>query len=554
MPKPRTIKVFIASPGDLAVERRAFKEVLDELNKGFGDGAGVEFEPLAWEETLAVITRRSQGLINQEIDRCDVFVLAMHRRWGQEAPDAKPYSSYTEEEFYRAFDRWHRTETPTIFVFFKDIDPAQMADPGKQLQLVLDFRRQLEVQRQLIYRPFADLEGFEEVLQRHLKAYVKGQLPKADVALAKVILPQHAIEEVKKERAEKEAALAKAEKEHQAAEAAVARAEAFALEFAERASKAALEGRVEEARQDFAKATDGTANLQVLYLAFQFYYRTGELAIAEELLERWLAISGPDAETASTAAALGNLAGIYHTRGDLDRAEEMCQKALYIDEKLGQHEGMAIQYGNLGLIYMTRGDLDRAEEMYRKSLDIDEKLGQHEGLASDYGNLGLIFMARSDLETAEEMHRKSLEIAEKLGRQEGMAASYGNLGEVYQNRGELDRARAMHQRALDIHEKLGRQEGMANDCANLGLVAKARGDQEQAQELWTKARDLYARIGMPHMVKKHQGWLDSLPKTAAKAKWVRGGTADANRATKGKKKATTKAKGIHKKGTRKKKA
>ena len=83
MPTPRTIRVFIASPGDLAVERRAFKDVLEELNAGFADGAGVIFEPLAWEETLAVMTRRSQGLINQEIDRCDVFVLAMHRRWWQ---------------------------------------------------------------------------------------------------------------------------------------------------------------------------------------------------------------------------------------------------------------------------------------------------------------------------------------------------------------------------------------------------------------------------------------------------------------------------------------
>lgn len=32
----RIIKAFIASPNDLAVERRAFKEVTDELNKSFG--------------------------------------------------------------------------------------------------------------------------------------------------------------------------------------------------------------------------------------------------------------------------------------------------------------------------------------------------------------------------------------------------------------------------------------------------------------------------------------------------------------------------------------
>src|SRR6266404_9379491 len=100
-----TIKVFIASQGDLAVERAAFKEVIDQLNDGFGDGAAVKFDPLGWEDTLATTGRRSQEVINLEVDRCDVFVLAMHRRWGQDAPDSA-YSSYTEEEFHRAYDRW----------------------------------------------------------------------------------------------------------------------------------------------------------------------------------------------------------------------------------------------------------------------------------------------------------------------------------------------------------------------------------------------------------------------------------------------------------------
>ena len=117
MSRPRVIKVFIASPGDLAIERRAFKEVIDELNNGFGRGADVEFEPLGWEDALSTVGRRSQAVINQDIDACDVFVLVMWRRWGQEAPDAAPYySSYTEEEFYRALARYEKGGRPTIFV------------------------------------------------------------------------------------------------------------------------------------------------------------------------------------------------------------------------------------------------------------------------------------------------------------------------------------------------------------------------------------------------------------------------------------------------------
>jgi hypothetical protein len=148
----RVVKVFIASPGDLAVERRAFKEVVDELNNGFGRGAHVTFEPLGWEDALATTGRRSQSVINKDIDACDVFVLVMWRRWGQRAPDAKPYSSYTEEEFYRALARYEKDRKPTIFVFFKHIDPGQMVDQGRELKKVLAFRKKLEQTGRVLYR------------------------------------------------------------------------------------------------------------------------------------------------------------------------------------------------------------------------------------------------------------------------------------------------------------------------------------------------------------------------------------------------------------------
>src|SRR5205823_5438371 len=100
MPALRTIKVFLASPGDLAVERRAFKDQIELLNLGFGDGARIRFECLGWEDALAITGRRPQAVINRDVDCCDVFILVLFRRWGQPAPDS-PYSSYTEEEFHR---------------------------------------------------------------------------------------------------------------------------------------------------------------------------------------------------------------------------------------------------------------------------------------------------------------------------------------------------------------------------------------------------------------------------------------------------------------------
>jgi len=202
MADSRTIQVFIASPGDLAVERRAFKEVIDDLNSGFGDGAGVKFAALGWEDTLAATGRRSQSVINREVDRCDVFVLALHRRWGQQAPDAKPYSSYTEEEFHRALNRWSKTGAPEIFVFFKHVDSASMGDPGEQLKKVLEFRKSLEQSRKVLYRFFNDDKEFRDEIDKHLRAFAKGELPKTDETRDAVVLPLEyirAVEEAKHE-------------------------------------------------------------------------------------------------------------------------------------------------------------------------------------------------------------------------------------------------------------------------------------------------------------------------------------------------------------------
>lgn len=545
------IRVFLASPGDLAIERRGFKDQIDLLNIGFGDGAGVEFVALGWEDTLSTVGRRSQAVINEEIDRCDVFVLTMHRRWGQPAEDAKPYSSYTEEEFHRAFDRFKKTKSPEIFVFFKHVDTASMADPGEQLAKVLKFRCELEASRIVHYRFFADEEAFKAEIDKHLRRYAKGEVPAVDPAREAIVLPIEYVKRVEEAEAKAAREAERAEALHKKAEATNARAQELALSLAREAAKAALEGRVEEARQDFAKAIEGTTDPRILHLAYQFYKRTGDLCAGEQSMQRWLAISGRDNETLDTAAALNNLGELYRIRGALDKAEELYSRALTINEKFNRPENMAHQYNNLGIVYRKRGDLDRAESMHnralmineklgridemacnygnisniyraqgkldaaedmlKKALDIYDKLGRLEGMAGVYQNLGIVYQARGDLDAAEAMYKKSLAIDEKLARLEGLASASGNLGNVYQARGDLDAAEEMYKQSLAINERLGRFEGAALQYGNIGVVYETRGDLIAARDHWTKARDLYAKIGMPQMVENVQSWLDGLP-------------------------------------------
>ncbi|MDH3997309.1 MAG: tetratricopeptide repeat protein [Desulfuromonadales bacterium] len=458
----RKIPVFIASPNDLAHERRTFKKTIAQLNDGFGDGLDVEFEALGWEDTLAITGQRSQGVINQEIDRCEVFILTLNRRWGQEAPDAQPYSSYTEEEFHRALERFKREGKPEIFVFFKRVDPASEADPGPQLEKVMEFRRQLEETRQVLYHYFEDGESFAAEVDQHLRAYAKDELPKADAERDIVVLPLDALQklDVAKQLAEQKAK--EAEAAHNAEQASRLRIEALHLQMAEDAAELSKEGKLEFARQKFAELVVESSNLKVLFLGYDFYERTGDLDAAFAVLDKWLSLSGEDKKTANTAAA----------------------------------------YGNLGLLYATRGELEQAEEMHRKSLAIEEALGCKEGMASDYGNLG-------NLDQAEEMYRKALTIDEELGRKEGVAIQYGNLGVLYRTRGELDQAEEMYRKSLAINEELGRKEGVAIQYCNLGLLYEERSELDQAQEVWRKSLQLFTELGSP-TAERVAGWLEEL--------------------------------------------
>jgi hypothetical protein len=296
MRRAREIAVFIASPGDLAPERAVFKETIDELNAGFADGAGVEFVPLAWEHVLATTGRRVQSVINREIERADVFVLTLHRRWGQDAPDSSA-SSYTEEEFKLAFERWKRTGKPEILIFFKNVDAGQLADPGPELTKVLNFRKQLEATRHILPRAFTTEVAFGEELDRHLRAFARGHWDdlQPNTTTVELTAPVPAVASVRGVEQEGATPTALAGRvvagEVVKADLSLVQAYQTELALARAAVDAARDGRLQDAAVLFAKAVEGTTDLAVLSVAAEFYHQTGDIENASRLVSRQAAIA-----------------------------------------------------------------------------------------------------------------------------------------------------------------------------------------------------------------------------------------------------------------------
>jgi hypothetical protein len=297
--------VFIASPGDLAPERKIFKDRIDQLNAGFADGAGVTFIPVAWEEVLAQTGRRTQAVINRQIEQCDLFLLALHRRWGQKAPDSS-YSSYTEEEYQLALNLWRRKKSPEVLVFFKTVDSASLADPGPELKKVLGFRKQLEKRRSILIRPFNTELDFGNEVDRHLRAFARGEWKSLDAYSPEVKFPKEQVTALTKaqragqlrvERAQKRKSAAtprgKRKEWNVAIKADLSLVESHQedLALARAAVDVARDGRIQDARILFAKATEGTTDLSILSVAAEFFRQIGDPENSSRLVERQAAIA-----------------------------------------------------------------------------------------------------------------------------------------------------------------------------------------------------------------------------------------------------------------------
>jgi hypothetical protein len=168
----KVVKVFLASPGDLADERRLAKGVVDEINSLLGEMFGIYVELVGWEDTVTAFGR-PQATINLELERCELFVGMLWQRWGT-PPDSKgDYTSGFEEEFKTSIARRVAEGRPEISLFFKEIDKKLLSDPGVGLQKVIDFRNQVITDKQILFETFSDDRTFESKLRRKIVRYVQ---------------------------------------------------------------------------------------------------------------------------------------------------------------------------------------------------------------------------------------------------------------------------------------------------------------------------------------------------------------------------------------------
>jgi TIR domain-containing protein/pentapeptide repeat protein/uncharacterized protein DUF4062 len=162
-------RVFIATPSGLEIERKGFRDILQEFNELDPQGRRIIFTPIGWELTLGG-HGRPQELINNDLVQCDYFVLVLWDRWGSPPDIEGSFTSGCEEEFSLALKCLADPDRPMreVVVFFKQVDENRIKDPGQQLQKVLNFRAELERSKKHLWMVFSDVSSFQGYLRRYL--------------------------------------------------------------------------------------------------------------------------------------------------------------------------------------------------------------------------------------------------------------------------------------------------------------------------------------------------------------------------------------------------
>lgn len=526
------INVFIASPGNLGDERRIFQRVIEQVNRDAARDAGIIFVPKGWEYAIAGMGR-PQEVINEQVEDSDYLIVVLWDRWGRPPGGMSDYSSGTEEEFRVAKQCLQSDDKPMIdiVVLFKGVDGRQMSDPGEQLRRVIDFKKELETTRELLYSNFDSELEFEDGIRSHLHQWIRDW--QGGVAPAK-------------RRAVNETVAVTPNRDDQDDSSGNGGADGREMSLAAQAKEAFRRGRLTQAEQLFASAVSGRYDREALTENVRFLRKSGRLSAAETAATDFLQDARDADDRTGEIEALANLGILRRQQGDNDaailyfdqalksareladdpladqntrvaaletqaflldnqslslrrqpggsvEALEKLSEARRIQDRVGDRRGAGFTSRNTGTLLLRLGDLDEAERALKESLAIFEEVDYVNGQAAALSSLAELYEAKFEYRQALEALNRSVAVSPERNPNR-VAMNYGALTRILIKLGDLELAREYSARCTRFSHELGTAESQANALHCEAQVAMADNKVEVAKSLLLDALDLFREV------------------------------------------------------------
>lgn len=188
----KKLRVFVASPSDMAAER-ARVEVIASSLKPLADSLDIVLDVVDWGSVIPDMGRPEQVILNQiNPTSWDIFIGILWHRFGtptggKDVSTKRDYLSGTEEEFQKAYQLWGHHQRPRIMMYrCKRNIPPEALNPD-QFKRVQEFFSQFDAQKGEhpgLYQTFDTTKSFEKLLfdnlQKLLLEYGKGAPKESD--------------------------------------------------------------------------------------------------------------------------------------------------------------------------------------------------------------------------------------------------------------------------------------------------------------------------------------------------------------------------------------
>ncbi len=204
----RKLKIFLASPSDVAKEREYVRDVVNELNKsgsGVADEKGLHFEVIGYDTHVSPDMGRPQGVTFDQLPPkdWDLFIGILWQRFGSptgaiDPQTGKEFQSGSIEEFTCAYELWQQHGAPRIF-FYRCVRAPEAANIVElqtklaQLQPINDFFAQFgpNADHPGFYRTYQTPEEFKDFVRQDLTKFVLEYqtAPQAQIATPVAPLP-----------------------------------------------------------------------------------------------------------------------------------------------------------------------------------------------------------------------------------------------------------------------------------------------------------------------------------------------------------------------------
>jgi hypothetical protein len=175
------LRVFLASPGDLAEERRELRRMVGDLNNALALPKGLYVNLIGWED-LPATKGDPQAVINPKVRESDLVLVIFNQRLGSPTTAAP---SGTVEEFMLSMQQCDPGGLDDIKVYFAEkLAPnGYSAAEIEQAEKIRRFREDLERRRSVFFLSYRDIHDLVGKIRDDLESWLIPWMEIAQIAL-----------------------------------------------------------------------------------------------------------------------------------------------------------------------------------------------------------------------------------------------------------------------------------------------------------------------------------------------------------------------------------